>query len=163
MPLEAPILRFKGCLCVNWYSFPYQKKSTKKGRFLHRPIFVRYALYEGENRHALFFVYFCIIHFGKPRNRCQKRNDRSHKGNGKNVHPVYINDRLSHRQHGDCSLTKCLCASYKSAFQPHFKIVSHYKSFLCSSTSILAPWFATVVESSSICSPCFSMRLSWLS
>lgn len=145
---------------------PHRKKAQKKRGF-YAPPFLCAMHVIWSKRTCLFgciIVYFNFIHFRQSNNGCQNGNHRSDSRHGKNINPVHINYRLSNCQHTQRTLTKGLTRSNQGRPQPFTKIVSvHYLSFLSSNTVMRAPWSATLVFSSSICSPWRSIRLSWLS
>ena len=165
MPIERPVLSSARFLLLFGIVMPYRKKAQKKRGF-YAPPFLCAMHVIWSKRTCLFgcIVYFDIIHFRQSNNGCQNGNHRSDSRHGKNIHPIDINYCLSNCQHTQRALAKCLSRSDQGRPQPFAKIISvHYLSFLSSNTVMRAPWSATLVFSSSICSPWRSILLSWLS
>lgn len=163
MPPQRPILRSDGLLSQFGVVMPHQKRHKKSGVFTPRlSCCAMHVIWS--NRTCLFgcsIVSFDFIHFRQSHNGCQNGNHSCDSRHGKNIQPVNINYRLSNCQHGKCRLAECLCTSDQGRTQPFTKIVSvHCLPFLSSSTVMRAPWSATLVFSSSICSPWRSILLS---
>lgn len=166
MPIERPILRSDGFSSHFGIVMPYRKKAQKKRGF-YAPPFLCAMHVIWSKRTCLFgcsIVNLDSIHFRQSNNGCQNGNQSCDSRHGKNIQPVHINYRLPNCQHTQRTLAKGLTRSDQGRPQPFAKIVSvHYLSFLSSNTVMRAPWSATLVFNSSICSPWRSILLSWLS